>query len=185
MACEFVQLDVTLPKYLIRHFNETIFFALFQLINPILILVAAFILPFTTLLERVPALLLMVLGTLLQASSPFWNVVTGMGKLAVPFFLTQFSLGESLSQPLLNEMAMKMAPRGQEAFYASSVTAPKLAARLLGLGMSGGLLSQFCPNASECAIPAIAPLMIWVVTGAVAFITPTGLLLLWWRKWIR
>lgn len=185
VACEYEQIVSTLPKYMIRRFQEAIYFALFQLINPSIIFVITMILPFTGVLERIPPISLMIGGTLLLALAPAWNLVASMGKASVTTFIIQSSLGESIAQPMLSEMAMKMAPRGQESLYVSSVSAPRLAGRVIGYVMSALLLTNLCPNETICSVPASRPLDIWLTTGMIALVTPIGVTILWWRKWIE
>jgi hypothetical protein len=176
----FVQLDDTLPQVMMRRFGLTSTFALFQAINPAILLVLTFTIPFIPFVQRIKTLPRLMVGTFLQASSPFWAAVFDK-EWAVAVFLVQFSLGEALAIPMVQEYSMQIAPKGQEALYSSMSSIPKIVGRVASLALSSVLLQEFCPLVGAPCTPAL----IWLVVGILGGVTPVTLGLLWWRSVIE
>ena len=120
-------------------------------------------------------------GWLGNAIARTWLGVQGeVNPLYVSIFLfTVFlSLGEALWSPRLYEYSAAIAPRGQEASYMALSMLPFFGAKLLVGGLSGPLLTRFCP-----ADGPRHPATMWLIIGAIAMITPIGAVL--FRKHIQ
>merc|ERR1719237_888595 len=70
------------------------------------------------------------------------------------------SLGEAIWSPKLMEMSVAVAPEGREGTYMSLTSAPLLLSKLGVGGLSGALLTQFCPEGGACHGS-----MMWAVVG--------------------
>jgi MFS family permease len=89
-----------------------------------------------------------------------------------------FSIGESFYSPRVYEYASSIAPRGQEASYASLSYIPLLIGKLVSGSSFGWLLEKYCPDQG-----ARSPETMWQIIAALVLIAPIGLLLL--RNYIR
>jgi hypothetical protein len=157
-----------LPKYLIRHFDESTLYALFLAINPALMIGLALVLPFTPLV-RVNALLLLVAGTAVQALAPLWVVVAPGAEWAVAAYMVTFTVGEAIAMPRLNAFIMTLIPAGQEGFFVSVGQVPGILASIGLNAVTGVLLETYCPTAAACATEAGAHLLwLWVAGAAAA-----------------
>src|SRR5208337_138880 len=126
----------------------------FLAINPAMLTVLAFAIPFVPWLGRLAVVPRLIGGTLVQALSPLWAALFD-GQWPIVVFLVQFSLGEAVAIPMIQEYAMKVAPKGEEALYSSMASVPKLVGRVASLALSAVLLDAFCPAAgAACADPA-------------------------------
>ncbi len=98
----------------------------------------------------------------------------------VMIFLWQigFSVGEAFYSPRVYEYAASIAPRGQEASYASLSYVPLLIGKLVTGGLFAGLLAKCCPATG----PRNSPMM-WTIVGLMVLIAPLVLLLL--KRFIR
>ncbi len=174
--CVYVQLEDTLPQVMIRRFGLTSGFALLQAINPAILLVLAAVIPFLPIIGQVSVVTRLVVGTLIQALAPLWATFIE-AEWAVVLFLVQFSIGEAFAIPMINEYAMKLAPRGEEALYTSMASAPRVIGRAASLILSTGLLQAFCPLAASCT-----PALVWLIVALIGLTTPLTLLFMrWWK----
>lgn len=123
----------------------------------------------------------LMIGAAIQAISPLWLLAWPWDEWPFIPFNVQFAIGEALAFPLLDEYAMRMAPAGEEAFYASWAATPRVLGRMLSFFVSTQLLNGFCPTADVCALPAQQPILIWFVSMLIAAMTPMALLFLWMR----
>ncbi len=94
--------------------------------------------------------------------------------ISISFFVLIFSIGESIWSPRLYEYTASVAPRGKEASYMSLSLLPFFMAKLIVGGISGFLLSNYCPSDTDCQ----SSWMIWVIIGSMAIVAPIGLLTL-------
>ena len=92
-------------------------------------------------------------------------------------YLIVFSIGEAFYSPRVYEYAAAIAPKGQEASYASLAYLPFLVGKLL-VGTTGWILAAFCPEHG----PRRSNIM-WLIFALAASVAPIGLLAL--RKYIR
>ena len=92
-------------------------------------------------------------------------------------YLTIFSVGEAFYSPRVYEYAAAIAPKGQEASYASLAYLPFLVGKLL-VGTAGWILAAFCPEHG----PRRSGMM-WLIFALAASVAPIGLIAL--RRYIR
>jgi len=84
-----------------------------------------------------------------------------------------FSVGEAFYSPRVYEYASSIAPKGQEASYASLSYIPLLIGKLITGAAFGGLLAKYCPEDGPRD-----PGMMWLIIGLMVLVAPVGLLLL-------
>ena len=200
----FFHLNYTFPKYAIRELGDGVPFArLTGMLNSLLIVV---LVPIGGVLtQKITAYRMVTVGSFISALSVFfiampsaWFVPLANGWLGnaiartwlgVPgtvhplyvsifLFTVVLSLGEALWSPRLYEYSAAIAPHGQEASYMALSLLPFFGAKLLVGGLSGPLLSHFCPAEG----PRDSGTM-WLIIGLIAMITPLGAVL--FRKRIQ
>lgn len=110
----------------------------------------------------------------------YLRIVGAVHPYYVMIFLWQigFSIGEAFYSPRVYEYAASIAPKGQEASYASLSYVPLLIGKLVTGGLFAGLLAKFCPETG----PRNSPLM-WTIVGGMVLVAPLVLLLL--KRFIR
>jgi MFS family permease len=92
-------------------------------------------------------------------------------------YLIVFSVGEAFYSPRVYEYAAAIAPKGQEASYASLAYLPFLVGKIL-VGAGGWLLAAFCPEHG----PRHSGTM-WLIFALAASVAPIGLVV--FRRYIR
>jgi len=155
----FHHMNVTFPKYFLRQFGEDAPFELVLAINPIVII---FLVPAVTYLIdlwRLDYGTVLVVGSLISGVSPFALAVLNSTQGAI-VWMVMLSLGEAIWSPKLMEMSVAVAPEGREGTYMSLTSAPLLISKLGVGGLSGALLTQFCPEEGDCHGS-----MMWTVVG--------------------
>jgi len=156
----FHHMNVTFPKYYVRQFGDDAPFELLLAINPILIIV---LVPAVTyVIDRLgldfgPVL---VVGSLISGVSPFALALSSSTHGAVTWMVL-LSIGEAIWSPKLMELSVAIAPEGREGTYMSLTSAPLLLSKLGVGGLSGALLTQFCP---EDGAPCDGRMM-WFIIG--------------------
>ncbi len=156
-----------LPKYMIRRFEENALFALFQAINPAMMIVLAAALPFTPL-NRVNTLVLLIAGTAVQALAPLWPWALPDAEWAVAVYMVQFTLGEALAMPRLSEFYMNLIPSGQEGFFTSVGQVPGIFLGLVLNALSALALDAYCgPGVGACRAARTHDLWLWVCLASV------------------
>jgi hypothetical protein len=98
--------------------------------------------------------------------------------LMIFFWQVVFSVGEAFYSPRVYEYAASIAPKGQEASYASLSYVPLLIGKLVTGAAFGGLLAKYCP-----AEGPRDPGMMWLIIGLLVLVAPVGLFAL--RRFIR
>jgi MFS family permease len=91
----------------------------------------------------------------------------------VTFYVIFLSVGEAFYSPRVYEYASAIAPKGQEASYASLSYLPFLLAKLLIGIFSGALLSTYCPAVGERHSETM-----WLFVALTASVAPAGLIAL-------
>lgn len=115
--------------------------------------------------------------------------ILGNGYLGIvgavhPYFImlilwqVMFSVGEAFYSPRVYEYAASIAPKGQEASYASLSYIPLLIGKLITGAAFGGLLEKYCPETGERN-----PEMMWLCIGLMVLVAPIGLLV--FKNYIR
>lgn len=199
----FNAMDYVLPPFAIRELGEGARVGRLNAINGILILVLA---PAVGMMTRKYASYSMViLGGFITAASfvfmalpasmfqsladGWFGKAVGNGYLEIagavhPYYLmiffwqVVFSVGEAFYSPRVYEYAASIAPKGQEASYASLSYVPLLIGKLVTGAAFGGLLAKYCP-----AEGPRDPGMMWLIIGLLVLVAPVGLFAL--RRFIR
>ncbi len=194
----FFHLNYTFPKFAIRELGDGAPFArLTGMLNSLMIVVLVPICGVLT--QKVTAYRMVTVGSFISALSVFFIAVPpewfqsladgwlghtiahswlGVQGAVHPLYVSIFlftvflSIGEALWSPRLYEYAAAIAPRGQEASYMALSLLPFFGAKLLVGGLSGPLLTHFCPVEG----PRNSGMM-WLIIGGIALITPIGAVL--------
>ncbi len=95
-------------------------------------------------------------------------------------FIVVFTIGEAIWSPKLMQFTAEIAPKGKEGTYLALAILPFFLAKLIAGPMSGILLNAYLPVGPNKEIlgPYTEHYMVWVWIGAMAVITPIGLLLM-------
>ena len=93
-------------------------------------------------------------------------------------YVVVYSVGEVFWTPRLYEYTAAIAPKGQEGSYMSLSYLPFFVAKLFAGGLSGLLLTRYCPAAG-----ARHSSTMWLIIALMAMITPIGLIVL--RRFIQ
>lgn len=91
----------------------------------------------------------------------------------IVFWQIVFSVGEAFYSPRVYEYASSIAPKGQEASYASLSYIPLLIGKLITGAAFGGLLARYCPKEGPRD-----PGTMWLIIGLMVLVAPVGLLAL-------
>lgn len=93
------------------------------------------------------------------------------------FFLV-FTVGEAIWSPRLMQFTAEIAPKGKEGTYIALSVLPWFAAKFVVGPMSGILVDTYVPLSESGEIMSSYPghAMVWVWIGAMALLTPIGLL---------
>ncbi len=84
-----------------------------------------------------------------------------------------FSIGEAIYSPRVYEYSASIAPKGQEASFASLSYIPLLMGKLATGALFGGILERYCP-----ATGPRDPGGMWTIVGCLVLVAPVALLLL-------
>ena len=199
----FNAMDYVLPPFAIRELGEGAKVGRLNAVNGILILVLA---PAIGMMTRKYASYSMVIlgGFITAASFVFMALPAGMfqgaaegwlgraignGYLEIvgavhPYYVmiffwqVVFSIGEAFYSPRVYEYAASIAPKGQEASYASLSYVPLLIGKLVTGAAFGGLLAKYCPEEGPRD-----PATMWLIIGLLVLVAPLGLLV--FRRFIR
>jgi MFS family permease len=198
----FLQMDYVFPKFGIRELGLDAPVGKLSAINSIVIILLVPIVGALT--QKFAAYRMVVIGGVICAAGVFimalptqWfqpaaNGVIGRwlghGYLGLhgsihPYYimaalyLIVFSVGEAFYSPRVYEYAAAIAPKGQEASYASLAYLPFLVGKIL-VGAGGWLLAAFCPEHG----PRHSGTM-WFIFALAASVAPIGLVV--FRRYIR
>ena len=80
-------------------------------------------------------------------------------------------MGEAFYSPRVYEYAASIAPKGQEASFASLSYIPLLMGKLATGALFGGILERYCP-----AVGARDPGGMWMIVGILVLVAPITLL---------
>ena len=165
----------TWPKYTMRTLGDDFDWAFYWAINPAMVIVLT---PIVTAVSRgFSAFRCIVGGAFVTASSVFFLVVSDSVVAQVAFVVT-LSLGECIWSPRVYEYTATIAPPGREASYMGLSQIPMFFAKMLVGGMSGYLLTQYCPETGERQ-----PHLMWTVIGLTTLIGPIAIVFL--RRFIE
>jgi MFS family permease len=198
----FLQMDYVFPKFGIRELGLNAPVGKLSAINAIIII---FLVPIVgALTQKFAAYRMVVVGGTICAAGVFIMALPtewfqsaadgifgrwlGHGYLGLhgnihPYYvmsalyLAVFSIGEAFYSPRVYEYAAAIAPKGQEASYASLAYLPFLVGKLL-VGAGGWLLAAFCPEHGPRR-----PEIMWLIFAFAASVAPIGLVV--FRRYIR
>jgi MFS family permease len=198
----FLQMDYVFPKFGIRELGVNAPVGKLSAINAIVIICLVPIVGALT--QKFAAYRMVIIGGVICAAGVFimalptqWFVPAtdsavgqwlGHGYLGLrgsihPYYimaalyLVVFSIGEAFYSPRVYEYAAAIAPKGQEASYASLAYLPFLVGKLL-VGTGGWFLAAFVPEHGPRR-----PETMWLIFALAASIAPIGLITL--RQYIR
>ena len=161
------------------HFHDYANYAYYSMVNPLVICVVGVFLPFLPFYHRVSTPKWIMLGTMLQFISPLWPWISPQAEWPFIPMNIQFAIGEVMAFPLIDEYANRVSPEGETALYMSMQPTPLLFGRLLGYAISTQLLHGFCADPVTCFLPTTSPLWIWIISSAIAALTPVIFFILW------
>jgi MFS family permease len=191
-------MDYVLPKFTEMELGPEVKVGRFNAINGILILVLAPVIGMLT--RRASAWSMVILGGFITAGSflfmclpvsvfqPLADGVLGrwIGHgymemkgpvhawyVMIVLWQVVFSVGEAFYSPRVYEYAAAIAPKGQEASYASLSYVPLLIGKLLNGALFGFIFTAFYPPGGPSN-----PSGMWSVIGALVLVAPVGLLVL-------
>lgn len=167
------QMYATMPKYVIRLVGETAKPEWISNVNPAV--VVSFVVIITQLMKNAPAItsigigmLLMPFSALLMASSPWFEATFG-SPVVLPFGISAHpvtimlilgivvqGLAECFISPRYLEFFSKQAPKGEEGLYLGFAHLHSFIANVLGFGLSGYLLTRYCPDPKTLAPEQLA-----------------------------
>ena len=198
----FLQMDYVFPKFGIRELGVNAPVGKLSAINAIVIICLVPIVGALT--QKFTAYRMVIIGGVICAAGVFimalptqWFVTAadsavgqwlGHGYLGLrgsihPYYimaalyLVVFSIGEAFYSPRVYEYAAAIAPKGQEASYASLAYLPFLVGKLL-VGTGGWFLAAFVPEHGPRR-----PGTMWLIFALAASVAPIGLITL--RRYIR
>jgi len=157
------QMYATMPKYVLRTVGQHASPEWIANVNPAV--VVTFVVVITQLMKKAQAItsmnigmLLMPLSALCMASSPTLEALFGI-PVSLPFGLSAHpitimlivgiilqGLAECFISPRYLEFFSKQAPKGEEGLYLGFGHLHSFVANLLGFGLSGYLLTKYCPD---------------------------------------
>jgi len=138
----FRHMDATFPKYFVRELGKDALYGTVVGINPLLIIFLAPLL--TPLVKKMSLYRAFVVGAFISAFSVFFLTIDAAYWTAI-LFVVFLSIGEAIWSPRLYEYTMTIAPEGREGTYTALSAAPLFAAKLLVGGVSGYMLTKYCP----------------------------------------
>jgi MFS family permease len=198
----FLQLDYVFPKFGIRELGLNAPVGKIANINAIMIIILAPVVGGLT--QRFASYRIVVIGAVICAVGVFIMALptewfqtaasSGVGEwlgrvyfgvhgnlhpyyIMSALYLIVFSVGEAFYSPRVYEYAAGIAPKGQEASYASLAYLPFLVGKIL-VGTGGWLLAAFVPEHGPRH-----PARMWLIFALAASVAPIGLVSL--RRYIR
>lgn len=191
------QMYATMPKYVIRLVGREASPEWIANVNPAVVVLC--VVAITQLLKKAEAITAMNIGMLLMpfsalcmASSPLLEAKFGspvhlpMGLAAHPITVMLIvgiivqGLAECFISPRYLEFFSKQAPKGEEGLYLGFGHLHSFIANLLGFGLSGYLLSKYCPDPKTLAPGAMQAAYahanyIWYYFAAIGMVSAVAL----------
>lgn len=193
------QLYATMPKYVIRTVGEHAKPEWIANVNPAIVMV--FVVLITQLMRKVRAvssmtigMFIMPLSALTMALSPVLESVTGQSvsifglftlhpiTVMLIFGIMLQGLAECFISPRFLEFFSLQAPKGEEGLYLGFSHLHSFLASLLGFGLSGYLLTEYCPDprfltAAEKLHAYDKSYMIWYYFAAIGLVSAIALVI--------
>ena len=203
------QMYATMPKYVIRLVGREASPEWIANVNPAVVVL--FVVIITQLMKKSEAITAMNIGMLLMpfsalcmASSPLLEARFGspvqlpLGLSAHPITVMLIvgiilqGLAECFISPRYLEFFSKQAPKGEEGLYLGFGHLHSFIANLLGFGLSGYLLSKYCPDPKTLAPGSMHTAYaqanyIWYYFAAIGFVSAVALFVYARKRrgWIR
>lgn len=168
---------LTVPEYIMRCFPAEVGerYEWISAVNPLIIVIGVPLIAAWT--RRVPILTMMIIGTFISAiSTGLLLPKPALGLLVA--YVVCFSLGEAAWSSRFLEYVAELAPAGRVGAYMGVATLPWFLAKATTGWYSGAVLDRFVP-----AEGIQDPSAMWAIYGAIALISPIGLILA--RRWIE
>jgi len=148
---------------------------LLQIINPAIIVVLTSILPCIPFMRRRSTITLLLMGTILQATSSLWIWLLGGTITGVVLYLVQFTMGEAIGWPHLGDFQLSIIPKGSIGFYRAVGQLPTILLNFGNNALSAAYLTWFCADAKRCKEDN-AP-WLWFCVSLLAIATPLSLVI--------
>eukprot|EP00299_Pterocystis_sp_00344_P019489 c965_g1_i2.p1 GENE.c965_g1_i2~~c965_g1_i2.p1 ORF type:complete len:470 (+),score=98.78 c965_g1_i2:31-1440(+) len=172
-------LDATFPKYMIRTFGERVPFASILAVHSFLvILLVPAITPATRVLS---SFRLIVIGSFITALSVLFMILKPKLVYSILFVVT-LAIGQATWLPRLFEYSTNVAPAGREGLFMAVTTAPLILAGLAVGGLSGWLLTEYCPDTASSGNRQCDGFNMWLLVFLITCSSPLLLMLL--EPWI-
>lgn len=193
------QLYATMPKYVIRTIGEHAKPEWIANVNPAIVMI--FVVLITQLMQKVKAVTSMTIGmfimplsALSMALSPVLESITGQSvsifglftlhpiTVMLIFGIMLQGLAECFISPRFLEFFSLQAPKGEEGLYMGFSHLHSFLASLLGFGLSGYLLTEYCPDprilsAAEKLNAYDHAYMIWYYFAGIGLISAISLVI--------
>ncbi|MBM2845222.1 MAG: Dipeptide/tripeptide permease [Bacteroidetes bacterium] len=191
------QMYATMPKYVLRTVGQQASPEWIANVNPAI--VVTFVVIITQLMKKARAItsmtigmLIMPLSALCMASSPTLEALLG-APVSLPFSFSAHpitimliagivlqGLAECFISPRYLEFFSKQAPKGEEGLYLGFGHLHSFIANLLGFGLSGYLLTKYCPDPrtllpEQMATAYVNANYIWYYFAAIGLISAIAL----------
>jgi dipeptide/tripeptide permease len=197
------QMYATMPKYILRTVGTTASPEWIANVNPFIVITTVMLV--THLMKKAHALTSMIIGMAIMPISALCMAFGGMleGRIgsevslvgvisAHPITLmlvigvTLQGLAECFLSPRYLEFFSRQAPSGQEAMYLGFAHLHSFLASVLGFGLSGYLLSAYCPDPRTLRPDQMAHAydsahLIWFYFAAIGVVATVALIIYGWR----
>lgn len=154
-------------------------FMMYTLIDPLIVIVLAWIVSAVVQRARWPVFWVIVVGTVIGAGAPFWMMITQYW--AVFAFIVTLAIAESIWSPLYLSYITFFTTKGDEGMFFGLTGMTTTVAKMTTSVGSGLLLQHFCSAAGQCA----QGYLIWLIAGCAALTTPILLIVLMKWTWLR
>ena len=185
------QLYATMPKYVLRLAGEGASPSWYANVNPLVVvltvsLVTQYMKRFSALTSMTIGMFIMPISALCMASGNMLGSETILGMHPVAFMMVIGivfqGLGEVFISPRFLEYFSLQAPKGEEGMYLGFSHLHSFLSSIFGFGLSGFLLSRYCPDPSEFATTAewqaatAHAHYIWYVFASIALVSAIALI---------
>jgi len=172
---------LTIPQYTSRAFEGFVGenFEFFVNLNPILIFILAPMV--TALTAKKDTYNMMIIGTFVMAA-PTFILALGPSFTTLIAYLFIMTVGEAMWQPRFLQWVAEIAPKNMTGIYMGIGQFPWFLTKVITSLYSGWFLMNYCP--ADTPIPELNTETMWLIYGAIAMISPIGLILAkgWMKK---
>ena len=172
---------LTLPLYTSRAFEGFVSdnFDFFVNLNPLLIFILTPVV--TALTSKKDTYTMMIIGTFVMAS-PTFILALGPNINTLMAYLIIMTIGEAMWQPRFLQWVAEIAPKNMTGIYMGIGQFPWFLTKVVTSIYSGWFLMHYCP--ADTPPSEMNTEMMWLIYGAIAIISPIGLILAkgWMKK---